>query len=127
MMTMLRRLSDALVSWIAPNVRMFRSSRQPLLWLLAVAVGTAVALAAIVFREAIGLVQYPWLKTTSELVASAAAEQPWWVILAAPAIGKFMPLVPVIASAPRSIPGQESAMRNSSIPARLAANVLVSC
>jgi len=80
-------LPDILISWITPNVRQYRSSRMPAVWALAVVVGVLVAVAAIIFRTLIGLFQWPWLRTTTELTIEAAASQPWWVILAAPAIG----------------------------------------
>ncbi|POF28699.1 chloride channel protein [Roseibium marinum] len=81
------QLPDILISWITPNVRQFRAGRMQLVWVLAVFVGALVALAAIAFRTAIGLIQWPWLRTTTELTMQAAANQPWWVILLAPAVG----------------------------------------
>jgi len=83
-------LPEILVSWITPNVRQYRSSRMHLVWALAIVVGALVALAAIAFRTAIGLFQWPWLRTTTELTWQAAAEQPWWVILLAPAVGGLL-------------------------------------
>ncbi|GAB4521439.1 MAG: chloride channel protein [Roseibium sp.] len=83
-------LPEILVSWITPNVRQYRSSRMHLVWALAILVGALVALAAIAFRTAIGLFQWPWLRTTTELTWQAAAEQPWWVILLAPAVGGLL-------------------------------------
>lgn len=56
------------------------------MWFLAIGVGAIVALAAIAFRTAIGLFQLPWLATATELTMQAAAKQPWWVILCAPAV-----------------------------------------
>lgn len=81
------QLPSILVSWITPNVRQFRSSRLHMVWGLAIVVGALVALAAIAFRTAIGLIQWPWLQTTTELTWQAAAGQPWWVILLAPTVG----------------------------------------
>ncbi|WP_417669888.1 chloride channel protein [Roseibium sp.] len=83
----LRHLPNILSSWIAPNIRLFRTSRLPIVWLLSVAIGALVAVAAILFRSAIGFLQWPWLGETSELIISAAKAQPWWVILLAPAFG----------------------------------------
>ncbi|MDH3196534.1 MAG: chloride channel protein, partial [Hyphomicrobiales bacterium] len=77
------------IAWseIEPNLRFFLTNRQPLVWLLALAIGFGVALAAILFRVGIGLVQLPWLATQAENVASAAAAAPWPVVLLAPAVG----------------------------------------
>lgn len=69
------------------NAVEFAARRQPLIWLLALVVGAIVALAAIVFRIGIGLVQVLWLGTTSESVVTAAARLPFYVILAAPILG----------------------------------------
>ncbi len=71
----------------ATNTHEFLSDRQPLVWLLALATGILVALAAIGFRTLIGLIQYPWLGTISESVATAAAQAPWWLVLLTPAAG----------------------------------------
>ncbi len=82
-----RQLPEILVSWIAPNLRLFRTSRLPIVWLLALLIGAMVSIAAILFRLAIGLLQWPWLGTASELIIEAAESQPWWVVLLAPAVG----------------------------------------
>ncbi|MGE0844878.1 MAG: chloride channel protein [Flavobacteriaceae bacterium] len=76
--------------WITPNLRVFRSTRQPAMWLLAVAIGVGVAIAAIVFRLSIEIIQWPWLGVISERVASSAAALPWWVLLLTPAAGGLM-------------------------------------
>ncbi|MEP3280362.1 MAG: chloride channel protein [Stappiaceae bacterium] len=81
------RLPAILRSWIAPNLNLFLSFKLPLIWLLAIIIGAVTAVAAIVFRLAIGLFQWPWLHTMGEHVASAAAEQPWWVVILAPTVG----------------------------------------
>lgn len=73
--------------WMRPNIRLFLTTRQPTVWMLSVMIGVVVSGAAILFRLAIGLVQWPWLGTMSEEVASAAAATPWWVILFTPALG----------------------------------------
>jgi chloride channel protein, CIC family len=73
--------------WTIPNLAAFYESRQPLVWLLAIPVGFATGVAAVLFRLGIGLVQLPWLEDMSENVAQAASAQPWWVILLAPAVG----------------------------------------
>lgn len=73
--------------WTVPNLRLFHENRQPVMWLLAPLVGLATGIAAILFRLAIGIVQWPWLRDVSENVAAAARAQPWWVVLLAPAAG----------------------------------------
>lgn len=84
------QLPKILISWITPNLRQFRGNKLPLIWLLAIAVGALVALAAIAFRTAIGLIQWPWLGTVTELTIQAARQQPWWVILLAPAFAGLL-------------------------------------
>ena len=72
---------------IRPNLELFFGTRQPVIWLLAPLVGLGVGVAAVLFRLAIGLVQWPWLRDMGENVTSAAAQQPWWIIISAPAAG----------------------------------------
>lgn len=74
-------------SWIEPNWRVYLSTQQPKLWLLAIIIGLLVSCAAILFRLGIGAVQWLWLGTASESIATAAAAQPFWIILAAPTVG----------------------------------------
>ena len=83
----LKLLPNLVYRWIQPNVRLFLTTRQPTIWMLAFIIGVLVSGAAILFRLGIGLVQWPWLGTMSEEVASAAAEKPWWLVLIMPAIG----------------------------------------
>jgi CIC family chloride channel protein len=92
--SMLRRLfallrieAAAALSETRTNLRNFTTRRLPLVWLLATVIGLVVAIAAIVFREAIGLVQLPWLGTASEAVVSAASGVPLIVIFLAPVVG----------------------------------------
>lgn len=73
--------------WVTPNIRLFQTSRLPVVWLLALVIGALVSIAAIAFRSAIGLLQLPWLGTASEFIITAAEGRPWWIIMAAPAIG----------------------------------------
>ena len=73
--------------WAKPNLRIFIGTRQPLVWTLAALIGVGVAMAAIGFRLAIGLLQWPWLRDMSERVASAAQAVPWYWVLLAPAAG----------------------------------------
>ncbi|GAB4363277.1 MAG: chloride channel protein [Oricola sp.] len=92
--SILRRLAMPLKSGAAAarsetvaNLRDFAARRLPLVWLLATVIGLVVAIAAIVFREAIGLVQLPWLGTASEAVVSAAAGISPLVVFLAPVAG----------------------------------------
>lgn len=87
MSALVERLAGILWTWVEPNVRGFLDSRQPLTWTLSLVVGCGVAVAAIVFRELIGLFQFPWLGTRSEQVYSAALALPWYWIMAGPAVG----------------------------------------
>lgn len=84
------QLPEILVSWITPNIRQYRASRLHVVWILAIVIGALVAVAAILFRTAIGWFQWPWLRTTTELTIQAAQAQPWWVILCAPAFGGLL-------------------------------------
>ena len=72
---------------IGHNISSFLRDRQPLVWLLALLIGIAVAYVAVAFRWSIGMFQLLWLGTQSEKVASAATEAGWLVILLAPAFG----------------------------------------
>ena len=69
------------------NMREFLVERQPLIWLLALVIGVSVGYASIIFRWLIGIIQLPWLYTTSEKIATAAASVPWWNVILAPTIG----------------------------------------
>ena len=80
-------LPERLRQWVTPNIQTFLDDRQPFLWLLSLIVGIAVTIAAIGFRELIGLVQWLWLNDNRERVISAAREVPWYHILLAPVIG----------------------------------------
>ena len=71
----------------AENVGAFVAQRQPALWLLAIAIGTAVGVAAVLFRLGIGVVQWVWLRETGERIASAVSVQPWWLVILAPVAG----------------------------------------
>jgi CIC family chloride channel protein len=83
-------LLDTAGRWTIPNLKHFQETRQTTVWLLAPLIGLATGIAAILFRLAIGLFQWPWLQTTSEHVAAAARDQPWWVVMLAPAVGGLL-------------------------------------
>ncbi|WP_306117746.1 MULTISPECIES: chloride channel protein [unclassified Roseitalea] len=86
----LRFWTQLLVRWVRPNIRAFRESGTPKLWLLSLIIGAMVAIAAIIFREAIGLFQYWWLRDTSEQTLTAARNVAWYWILAGPIVGGFV-------------------------------------
>ena len=81
------RLGRALVNWVAPNLREFRSSRETTIWLIALVIGLLVGVAAIGFRELIGLVQLGWLGTSSEDFLDEARALPWYVVVLVPTLG----------------------------------------
>ncbi|MCT8972637.1 chloride channel protein [Microbaculum marinisediminis] len=124
MIGLLRRGIGLVGDWIAPNVRVFIGSRQPVVWLTAIVVGVAAAVGAILFRLGIAVFQLPWLGTMSEHVATAARAAPWWMVLLAPAAGGlivglllqyFMPgkRVEVVADVieARALPSHQLTMR----------------
>jgi len=84
------QLLDTARRWTLPNLKHFQETRQPTVWLLAPLIGLATGVAAILFRLAIGVFQWPWLQTMSEHVAAAARQQPWWVVMLAPAVGGLL-------------------------------------
>jgi len=86
----IKQLPNLILQWIKPNISVFLSSRQPQLWAISLFAGLFVSVAAIVFREFIGLVQYLWLADRSENVASAARLVPWYVVLFTPAFGGLL-------------------------------------
>ena len=53
----LKNPMPVVIDWVRPNLSQFTGSRQHIVWLLALFIGVATAFAAILFREAIGLVQ----------------------------------------------------------------------
>ncbi|EFL90787.1 chloride channel protein [Ahrensia sp. R2A130] len=73
--------------WVRPNVQFFMDSKEPQLWLISLAIGLLVSIAAVAFREAIGLVQLTWLGVHTETVTTAAREIHWLWILLTPCIG----------------------------------------
>ena len=83
-------LAKITVRPIRSNGAIFWASRQPHLWFLSMLVGIFVAIAAIIFRLLIGLVQFLWLNDAGENVASAAREIHWLWILLTPAFGGLL-------------------------------------
>jgi len=83
----LTRLWQLLSGRVQPSLAVFIGERQPLVWLLALAVGVGAAYLAIAFRILISIIQRPWLGTAKESVFEAASALPWWVVLTTPALG----------------------------------------
>ncbi len=81
------KLKSIIVKWVEPNIAEFVSSRQVHVWLAVIIIGTGVSIAAILFRELIGLFQFVWLGKTGETISDTIRELPWYVVLLAPAIG----------------------------------------
>ncbi|MBV6657621.1 MAG: chloride channel protein, partial [Devosiaceae bacterium] len=81
---------SSVVQWARPNLSYAVRSRMWLVWLLAALIGVGTAFAAIAFRETISLVQWTWLATRTEQVASAARLLPWYVVLLVPAFGGLL-------------------------------------
>lgn len=69
------------------NLAAFVAARNPALWLIALVTGSAVGIAAVIFRYAIGVVQWLWTGEAGERIVGAVAAQPWWVVVLAPAAG----------------------------------------
>ncbi|MGH1418565.1 MAG: chloride channel protein [Hyphomicrobiaceae bacterium] len=86
----LESIKDTVNAQFIPNLNDFFAERSPLVWMLALAIGLSVGCAVLAFRTLIGLVQYPWLFDTSENVASAARQVPFWIVLLTPAIGGLL-------------------------------------
>ncbi len=87
---LLRTIIGSVLVWARPNINYALRKRTPLVWFLAALIGVGTSLAAIAFRELIGAVQWTWLGTMSEQVASAARVLPWYVVVFVPAFGGLL-------------------------------------
>lgn len=85
--SVLKRLPTALINWIKPNLDTFKHSKALTIWILSLIIGAAVGVAAILFRELIGLVQLPWLGNRSEDTLTAAQNVSRIWLFIAPVIG----------------------------------------
>lgn len=90
MVDLFRSITNSVLMWARPNVAYALRKKQPLVWLLALLIGVGTSLAAIAFRELIGAVQWTWLGTMSEQVASAARVLPWYTVVFVPALGGLL-------------------------------------
>ncbi|MEM6711046.1 MAG: chloride channel protein [Pseudomonadota bacterium] len=82
--------ANSVLVWARPNIAYALRKKQPLVWLLAMIIGVGTSLGAIAFRELIGAVQWTWLGTMTEQVASAARLLPWYVVLLVPTFGGLL-------------------------------------
>ncbi|MDN2582430.1 chloride channel protein [Aquibium sp. ELW1220] len=86
---MLARLRSHLtgrLGWLGANLRDFRAERQHVLWALALLVGFAAGVVAVLFRELIGLIQLLWIGSSSENTLTAARSAAWWLVPLGPLI-----------------------------------------
>lgn len=87
MLETIRRLPILVRDWITPNLEQHWHTKQPLVWLMALAAGAVVACAAIIFRELIGAFQYLWTGSARENLASTLESLPWYVRFIGPVVG----------------------------------------
>lgn len=80
MPTRVRLLLTGRLGWLGANLRDFRAERQHLLWLLALAVGVAAGIVAVLFRELIGFVQFLWIGSSAETTLTAVHAADWWIV-----------------------------------------------
>jgi CIC family chloride channel protein len=83
----LRQTRQLVFRWVWPHVSSFLVTRQPLLWVLALAAGLAGGVVGVVFRFLIGFIQSFWAGTSSENFLAALAGMPWWIVILAPTTG----------------------------------------
>ncbi len=83
----LQQIYQVVASWVKPNVDSFFGLQKPKLWALAVLAGIAGSAVAVAFRHAIGLIQWIWTGTRSEVFLANLETLPWWVVVAAPTTG----------------------------------------
>lgn len=83
----LKNLPSLIYKWIEPNLSSFNRDRQLSVWFAALIIGGVVSIAAILFREMIGIIQWTWLFDRTENVLTAIQDTPWYVILLAPVFG----------------------------------------
>ncbi len=81
------KLFQVVYNWVKPNIDNFFGLQKPKLWAMALLAGIAGALVAIIFRQAIGLIQWIWTGTTNEVYLDKLATLPWWIVVAAPTTG----------------------------------------
>lgn len=72
---------------IAPHLKQFMASNLWILWTLALLIGTAVGTATLLFRYAIGAVQWLWTGTMEEALGAHLSQIPAYWYLLAPILG----------------------------------------
>ncbi len=92
-------------NWVKPNLDSFFGLQKPKLWTLAILAGVAGSVVAIIFRESIGLVQWFWTGTRSEVFLEQLSQLPWWTVIAAPTIGGLVAGFIILAWGPTERPG----------------------
>lgn len=80
MLAPLRSHLTGRLGWLGTNLRDFRAERQHVLWALALIVGFAAGIVAVLFRELIGLIQFLWIGSSSENTLTAARSAAWWLV-----------------------------------------------
>ncbi len=82
-----KKLPSIIAGWIRPNWNSFVESATPHMWVLSIIIGVSVAVAAIMFREAIGFFQLFWLANRDENTLTSALNVEWYWIFLAPVVG----------------------------------------
>ena len=90
MLDLVKRLPELVRNWIAPNLQQHVSSRQPIIWLMALIAGIIVAGVAIGFRELISGIQFLWTGTFSENIAQSISQLPWYYVFLGPVVGGLL-------------------------------------
>ncbi len=118
-----------------PSLRTLSQARQPLTWLLALAIGVICAYAILGFRWLIGVIQFLWLGNEHENVVATIASfrEPWVVFLALSVGGLVVGLLLQFAMQTRrpqgiadviearAIQGSQISLREGSVSALIAA------
>ncbi len=70
-----------------PSLMLMWKTKQPIVWVLALAIGLLGALAIMAFRYVIDTTQWLWIGTTAENIAiTIVSSKPWWQVMAGPVI-----------------------------------------
>ncbi len=80
-------VKDFIILTAQPNLTRFWLNREPTMLVMAVLVGIGAGYAAVLFREAIGFVQWLWSGTRSEGLVEAVQNMPGWIVFFAPVTG----------------------------------------
>ena len=84
---MVASVTDAFRAAVLPNVQAFVRTKQPMLWLVSLVVGLLVAVAAVLFRLSVDLVQNLWHAGSTESLVTAASQAHWSIIILGPTLG----------------------------------------